>query len=287
MSEYKYMENLHIFICHYNPLTERKTFILKELNDKIGNLLIKELECEFDNNIKEYKYEGFDENKTINYVYFIRKYDRQYLTKEIKNNFFLSCQDSKHNIRTEYLSVDNYKSNLVTYDNFKSKYNHSLCGRGRKPAEESLALKHYEAIRLISNMDISFGLIIEDDCVFSENFKEKLDSKMKEFPENWDIYFPNSCPNPGFRTKGGMTQINNTKKIYIKNHPTSVFTVSYLIKKISAKKLCDEIKTNKLWLPIDHEFNWLFYKLQFNVIWNWESPRLTFWGKSGFKSSLL
>ena len=281
------MENLHIFICHYNPLTERKTFILNELNNKIGNLLIKELECEFDNNVKEYKYEGFDENKTINYVYFIRKYDRQYLTKEIKDSMFLSCHDNKNNIRLEYSSVNNYQSNIVTYENFESKYKHSLCERGRKPAEESLALKHYEAIRLIANMDISYGLIIEDDCKITDKFKEKLDSKMKEFPENWDIYFPNSCPNPGFRTKGGMTQINNTRKIYIKNHPSSVFGVSYLVSKTSAKRLCDEIETNKLWLAIDHEFNWLFYKLQFNVIWNWESPRLTFWGESGFKSSLL
>ena len=87
MSEYKYMENLHVFICHYNPLTERKKFILNELNNKIGNLLIKELECEFDSNVKEYKYDGFDENKLINYVYFIRKYDRHYLTKEIKDSF--------------------------------------------------------------------------------------------------------------------------------------------------------------------------------------------------------
>ena len=287
MLEYKYMENLHIFICHYNPLTERKKYILDELNIKIGNLLIKELECEFDSNVKEYKYEGFDENKTINYVYFVRKYDREHLNKEIKDRMFLSCHDNKNNIRLEYLSVNNYQSNPVTYENFKSKYKHSLCERGRKPAEESLALKHYEAIRLIANMDISFGLIIEDDCKITDKFKEKLDSKMKEFPENWDIYFPNSCPNPGFRTKGGMTQINNTKKIYIKNHPSSVFGVSYLVNKTTSKRLCDEIETNKLWLPIDHEFNWLFYKLQFNVIWNWESPRLTFWGESGFKSSLL
>ena len=100
------MENLHVFICHYNLLTERKKFILNELNNKIGNLLIKELECEFDSNVKEYKYDGFDENKLINYVYFIRKYDRHYLTKEIKDTMFLSCHDKKHNIRLEYLSVN-------------------------------------------------------------------------------------------------------------------------------------------------------------------------------------
>ena len=41
-------------------------------------------------------------------------------------------------------------------------------------AEESLALKHYEACRIISNMDISYGLIIEDDCVFTDKFRKQL-----------------------------------------------------------------------------------------------------------------
>ena len=51
--------------------------------------------------------------------------------------------------------------------NFKSKHNHSLNHRGNKPAEISLALKHYEALRNITTMDVSYAMIIEDDCVFN------------------------------------------------------------------------------------------------------------------------
>ena len=281
------MNNLHIFICHYTPLKDRKTFILNQLNHNIGNLIIKDLECEFDKEGEEYKLIDFNNSKPANYVYFVRKYDRDYLTSEIKNKFFVSPHDAKHNIRLEYHGQPNYNDTQITYDNFKSIHKHSLGRRGRKPAEESLALKHYEACRIISNMDISYGLIIEDDCVFTDNFLVKLNEKMKEFPVDWDIYYPNSCPNPGFRTKGGMTQINNTNKIYIKKHPSSVFTVSYLVSKIAANRIAKEIEENKIWSAIDHEFNWIYYKLAFKVIWNWQSPRLTFWGQSGFKSSLI
>jgi hypothetical protein len=280
------MHHLHIFVCHYTPLKERKKFIIKQLNDNIGNLIIKDLECEFDKEGEEYKSENFDNSKSANYVYFIRKYDRDYLTPEIKNNFFVSPYDAKHNIRLEYSEKPNYNNTPIIYDNFTSIYKHSLCHRGRSSAEESLSLKHYEACRIISKMDISYGLIIEDDCVFTDNFIVKLNEKMKEFPVDWDIYYPNSCPNPGFRTKGGITQIDNTNKIYIKNHPTSVFTVSYLVSKIAANKIAKEIQENKIWCAIDHEFNWIFYKHAFKVIWNCQSPRLTFWGQSGFKSLL-
>ena len=62
---------------------ERKTFILKQLNNNISNLIIKDLECEFDKEGQEYKSDNFDESKPGNYVYFIRKYDRDYLTPEI------------------------------------------------------------------------------------------------------------------------------------------------------------------------------------------------------------
>ena len=281
------MNNLHIFVCHYTPLKERKKFIIKQLNDKIGNLIIKDLECEFDKEGKEYKLVDFNDDKPANYVYFIRKYDRDYLTREIKNNFFVSPYDAKHNIRLEYYEQPNYNNTPITYDNFTSIYNHSLGHRGRKLSEESLALKQYEACRLISSMDISYGLIIEDDCVFTDNFMVKLNEKMKEFPVDWDIYYPNSCPNPGFRTKGGMTQLDNTNKIYIKKHPTTVFGVSYLVSKIATTKISKEIEENKIWLAIDHEFNWVYYKLALKVIWNWQSPRLTFWGQSGFKTSLI
>ena len=148
------------------------------------------------------------------------------------------------------------------------------------------ALKHCECWGLISNMDISYGLIIEDDCVLTDNFLLKLNEIINEFPKEWDIYYPNSNSNPGFKLKSGFINLNNTNKLRIKKHPSTVFGISYLVTKKAAEKISKEIEKNKIWSAIDHEVNWIFYKLKLKVIWNWQFPKLTFWGESGFKSLL-
>ena len=93
------------------------------------------------------------------------------------------------------------------------------------------------------------------------------------------------------KSSGLLLNVNTepitAKKNIYKKHPSTVFTVSYLVSKIAASKISKEIEDNKIWSAVDHEFNWVFYKLALKVIWNWESPRLTLWGQSGFKSSLI
>ncbi len=276
------------FICHYTPLHERNTFIRKELDSNVGNMLYYNLPADdLNNNVPIHDFSKNNIDISMNTALFVRKYDRNYIDKSFIDKMYLSQYDKSHNIRLEFVNHENYNTNLLTYENFKSKHNHSLNQRGNKPAEISLALKHYEALRNITTMDVSYAMIIEDDCVFTEKFIEKLNERIKLFPNDWDIYYPNSCPNPGFRTKGGYTPIQGTDHIAIKNHPTSVFGISYLITKTAAIKIVEDIDKNKLWLPIDHELSWLSYKLQLRVIWNSQSPRLTFWNTSGFKSSLL
>ena len=55
----------------------------------------------------------------------------------------------------------------------------------------------------------------------------------------------------------------------------------------AAIKMRKYIEEYKIWLPIDHEQNWLFYILDLKVIWNRDNGKnLTIWGNSGFKSSL-
>ena len=278
---------MYFIICHYTPLKERNDFIRKQLNDKVKDVNFYNLDADPSNDnvpISDYSFES--NINTANTALFVRKFDRDYLNKDILNKYYLTQHDKSNNIRLEFVEHNNYNTNKLTYDNFNSKYNYSLNSRGNKLSEMSLALKHYESLKTISKLDVSYAMIIEDDCVFVDNFMQKLKEKMKLFPAGWDIYYPNSCPNPGFRTKGGFKNLNNTNKIAIKNHPSSVFGVSYLITKNAATKIIDEIEKNKLWLPIDHEFNWLAYKLDLKVIWNTQSPRITLWGQSGFKSSL-
>ncbi len=180
------MEGLHIFITHYTPLKKRKEFILNELKTKIGNIKVKELACEFDKNEPEYTLDSLDPEKPIHNVYIIRKYDRDYMTSEIKD--ILLCKVGhaaplEQNIRLEYTRTPNYNENIVTKDNFKTIHNHSLF-KHRKSAEESLALKHYEAYRLILEMELKLAIVIEDDCSITENFVKKFNDYLNYFPEN-------------------------------------------------------------------------------------------------------
>ena len=278
---------MYFLICHYTPLVDRYKFIKKELDNKVGNMLYYNLEADINNKKATPSDISNNIDTTKNIALFVRKFDRDYLTNKIIASNYLSPHDRNHNIRLEFTEYPDYNNKLYTYDNHKRKYNHSLNGRGLKMSEMSLALKHYESLKIISQLDISYAMVIEDDCVFVKNFTAQLQEKIKLFPPDWDIYYPNSCPNPGFRTKGGYTDIKGTNKIAIKNSPTSVFGVSYLITKKAAIKIVNEIEKNKLWLAIDHELNWLCYTLQLKVIWNSQSPRLTFWGESGMKSSLI
>tara|TARA_X000000368_G_scaffold112523_2_gene87769 strand:- start:7412 stop:8260 length:849 start_codon:yes stop_codon:yes gene_type:complete len=282
---------MHFFICHYTPLVERNKFIKNQLDNKVGNMVYYNLEADLCNNkvpladISNVNSINYDPSNNV--AFFVRKYDRDYLTKDIISSKFNSPHDKTHNIRLEYHEHPDYNKTFYTYNNFKSKYNHSLSHRGIKPAEMSLALKHYETLKNISQMDISYAMVIEDDCVFVDNFIPRMLNKIKDFPSDWDIYYPNSCPNPGFRTKGGWTAIPNVKELIVKKHPTSVFGISYLITKNAALKIVNELEKNKHWIAIDHEFNWLSYTLQLKVIWNRHHDRLTLWGVSGLKSSLI
>ena len=282
-------DSLHIFITHYTPLTERKTYILKELKEKIGNIKIKELASEKEEEKDFYTLDNYDENKVTHYVYFVKKYDREHLTPEIQKQFFLNNHNKDHNIRLEFYGRKNYQTEKITYDNFKSKYNHSLQHRGAlSSSQKSLCLKHYECYRLIEEYNLKYALIIEDDCFFKDNFMSKLSIYMNEFPEDWSVYFPNGSDNAGIRTKGGYNgRFSDEKNTIIKKSPNGIFAISYMVTLNAAKRMKKYIDENKIWIPIDHEHNWIFYTLDFKVIWNKDAGKnITIWNHTNFKSSI-
>ena len=279
---------LFVTIIHYK---KEENLSLMNQKKKIGNLVIIDLACEFSDIDEKDTNSNIDNDKAITYVYFVRKYDKDYLNVELENKFFLSHKDSSHNIRLEFKEQYNNIENPVNYQNFKSKYKHHLWTKKLRQTEKSLCLKHYEACRIISEMDIEFGLIIEDDIVFCDNFMERLKLRMKLFPSNWDIYFPNSADRNGFgrdieKFNKSDQNLNYTDKIKIKNAPNTVYLCSYLITKNAAQKISNEIEKNKFLLPADHEFNWVFYNLKFLVIHNRHSSKLTLSHQSGFSTSV-
>ena len=55
----------------------------------------------------------------------------------------------------------------------------------------------------------------------------------------------------------------------------------------AAKRMKKYIDENKIWTPIDHEHNWIFYTLDFKVIWNKDAGKnLTIWNYTKFESSI-
>jgi len=206
---------------------------------------------------KKYILNELKQLKDINYK-FIDKFDKE----EIDNKFFNSN-------KKEW----NKKTRKFYNTNF----------RLLKESEKSLALKHYESLKNMIAMNLDFALIIEDDCKFNIKFIDKLSVIIKNLPENWDVYIPNSSLELfGFSEK--RFKLDSNKLIIKRKNPSTAYTLSYLIKKGAAIKLVNEIEQNKITLPIDFEYNWLFYKLNLNVYWNNSNTPLI--RDANFKSSI-
>jgi GR25 family glycosyltransferase involved in LPS biosynthesis len=133
-----------------------------------------------------------------------------------------------------------------------------------KISEKSVALKHYVALSKIVDLDLEHALVIEDDVIFSDMFLYKLNNIINSLPNDWDVYFPNSVKN---MFDGKYTNINNDLVIR-RHHPSTAYCISYLINKKCCKNIIYEIENNKIVLPIDFEYNWIFYKLNLNVYFN-------------------
>ena len=217
-------DKLHIFICHYTKLVNRKTHILKQLNNLPNDKIV---------------------------IHFIDDYDKEVLNDNIKKRFFNEDPDLWINKVAHYMNINNLKKSGP---------------RKLRESEKSLALKHYIALKQVINLNINMALIIEDDCTFCDDFINKLNLYLYEnIPTDWNCYFSNSFP--GQHRAKNYTNINNDY-IVKSNHPVTNGTYSYLINSNCCKRLVNEIENNKITLPIDFEYNWLFYKLNLNVYMN-------------------
>ena len=224
----------HVFNNHFFKFSN------SDLNLKI-NIFV----CHYTKLIEREKYilNELNNLKNINYK-FINEFD-----KEVIDNNFFNCNKKEW---------DKKINNL---------YSHKCNFRLLKESEKSLGLKHYEALKNMIDMNLEYVLIIEDDCKFEKDFINRLSIIIKNLPNDWDVYIPNSYLELfGYNEK---RFIKDTNKLVVKrNNPSTAYTLSYLIKKEAAMKIVNEIEKNKITLPIDFEYNWLFYKLNLNVYWN-------------------
>ena len=204
------------------------------------------------------------------YVLNVKKYveRRQFmqtqLTKEELQAEFIfdwDIDDLTFEIEEEYFSVENNLS----------------------PAQKSCAMKHIAAYqKIIQNNTTGLVLILEDDAVFSKNFKEGLQQVLTEsdqFGDNKVIYIgsggnfftPKSQRKPG-------------QHLYLGKRGR--FTDSYIINQVTAQKRLDWIKHYKISEPIDNQFDKIDRLLDINIVWL-EDPVVEQGSKNGLFNSTI
>lgn len=104
-------------------------------------------------------------------------------------------------------------------------------------------LSHYMLWKTLSYMPDDEFLILEDDVVLTENFKEKLLDYKSRLPSDWQYVFVGNCCCPGEEHRQ-----KHAENIYTTSHPP-MCTHAYMIKKESINVL---IETNSVaWSHID------------------------------------
>jgi len=205
-----------IYTAHYSPLTERKSFLVKQFS----NLGVTT--------------EWFEEEPTGDDI----------------TSLYDSTKDSW-----------DFKASLVPYEN-------PVPFRQLNRAEISLAFKHVQMYERIVEEEIPTCLILEDDAVFSVDFVDQFNFNLFRTPKDWDFIFIGSGCNLRIDARQRMAGT----VAYLKSHPASKCTDSYLVTYEAARKILDSIKPFSF--PIDFELNYQMAHHDMQVYW-WEPPIVT------------
>jgi GR25 family glycosyltransferase involved in LPS biosynthesis len=211
---------------------------------------------------------------------------KNYLIKELNNLNFDYCfiDDYDRDNMPDYILSHYDGNNKLWVERTKNIYSYKPEFRKLKESEICNAVSHLKSIEHISNSDDDYGLVIEDDIIFNDNFKEKYDEIIKSIPYNFDIIFIGSSFDMIKLTKRSNFKVTTTIKNIYNINPGRARTVdSYIIKKDFAKKIYNNIKT--FVLPFDFELNYWLGKLEANCYW--VDPGLTKQGSMNgtYKSS--
>jgi GR25 family glycosyltransferase involved in LPS biosynthesis len=164
-------------------------------------------------------------------------------------------------------------------------YTFNIKFRELKIGEICNALSHLEIFKEISIGDKEYGIILEDDIIFKNNFIDKLNNLINDTPNDFDIIFFGSSFNiPQLDKLTKSKSIKIKKSIYKKIPPTGRTVDGYIIKKELAKILYEKI--NEIVLPFDFELNYFLRKINPNCYWY--DPGLIVQGSQNgkYKSSL-
>ncbi len=208
---------------------------------------------------RKQKLDGFlRENKLkADYIY---DFDRDILNENIINEYY-KCDEKEYN-------------NTIS----KAYGNKSTLFRKLNLSEISLTIKHYHAIKKISEECKEYGLILEDDVLFKEDFVNLFNKYLDNTPKDWEVIFMGNCCNLK------PDNILPNQIAYFKNHPASKCADAFLVKTSLAKKL---VYTMKPFRTIsDWEYSYQFYLHNAKVYW-WEPALVSQGSENGtYKSTL-
>ncbi len=135
--------------------------------------------------------------------------------------------------------------------------------------EISCAMKHFEALRRISQQCENHGLILEDDALLSSNFNNGFNECVENLPNDWDVALIGSGCGEWFIKEKIQDAVpvfyNKRIAIFKMPHPSTNCAEAYLVKKEAAEKIYQSV------IPFDLAGDWelayQFFKLALNVYW--------------------
>ena len=155
-----------------------------------------------------------------------------------------------------------------------------------KLSEISLFTKHIDGMKSIIEGNYEYGIIMEDDCIFEDNFLEYLTKYITNLPVIFDVIYPGFFPFLNYYKqysgydhpiKNEMTEINN---YFYDMSDICVFpwtgnnkgTDFYIISKNGCKIILDEFENfkgsnGKISQPIDHYMGTMLLRMKANVYW--------------------
>jgi GR25 family glycosyltransferase involved in LPS biosynthesis len=206
----------------------------------------------------------------------------------VERKEYMDEQLAKLDMKAQYITEFD-KEEMTDYDKEIFDYEKVWTNRTLFLSNSSLIAKHLEVYKRVVDNDFDFGLIIEDDVILSDDFKEKYYDYYKQLPENWDILFYGDgygrnlhVPKKLLEEQGGNVFLKSHKGNGIKDREKNGWPVCagasrcsdcYLISKKAAERILVQIKEirrkkrERIFYPSDLWMNNLFRGLNFKVYW--------------------
>ena len=130
----------------------------------------------------------------------------------------------------------------ISYKRFEAVASDKLGFKARLACKQS----HINLIELAAKNNFANICILEDDCVFIENFQEILVQNIEHLPNNWDILYLGHCFDGGISNKISSS-LYETKVTYC--------THAYCLNNRSYNLILDKLNSSDH--PIDHIYKYL------------------------------